>query len=279
MRASVPSYDFCSPESVPEVLERLAAEPGQWRPFAGGTDLMVLLAAGKLDHRGFLSIWGLDELRGISFGAEWVTLGCLTTYTDVLRHEELRREFPLLAAAAAETGGIATQNRGTLGGNIANASPAADTPPALLVYEADVELRSARGSRWLPYHEFHTGYKTTRLQPDELLARMRLRRAPTRMRQYYRKVGTRKAQAISKVCFAGVMNESTRNARIALGSVAPVPLRCFKTEAAIRTGRDPVAALAAEIAAIDDMRSTKAYRLRVAQNLLQEFLNGASRAD
>ncbi len=273
MRAYLPGYELFAPKTLEEALERMAAEPGEWRPFAGGTDLMVLLQAGQLDHRRFVSIWRLEELRGITIDSKFLTLGCLTTYSDVLHHEALRREFPLLAAAAAETGGVATQNRGTLGGNIANASPAADTPPALLVYDAEVELVSARGSRWLAYSEFHTGYKATRLATDELLACVRLPRDTTLFRHYYRKVGPRKAQAISKVCFAGARSESTGEVRIALGSVAPVPLRCRKTEAAIREGRDGLAALASEIAPIDDIRSTAAYRLRVAQNLLKEFLH------
>ena len=273
MRAYIPGYELYAPKTLAEALERMAAEPGQWQPFAGGTDLMVLLEAGKLDHRRFLSIWRLPELRGIEIASDSVTLRCLTTYADVLRHETLRCEFPLLALAAAQTGGAATQNRGTLGGNIVNASPAADTPPALLVYDAEVELLSSRGSRWLPYREFHTGYKTTRLHPDELLARICLPRNLGGFRHYYRKVGTRNAQAISKVCFAGLKNESTGEVRIALGSVAPVPLRCWRIEAAIREGRDVPAALAAEIAPIDDIRSTAEYRLRVAQNLLGEFLH------
>ncbi len=273
MRAHIPSYEMVAPKTLEEAVTRLAEGRGEWRIFAGGTDLMVLLEAGKLTHRRFLSVWRVQELRGITFAPQFVTLGSLTTYTDVLRHEMLRREFPLLAAAAAETGGVATQNRGTLGGNIVNASPAADSPPALLVYDAEVELTSARGSRWLPLREFHTGYKTTQLRADELLARIRLPRETAGFKPYYRKVGTRKAQAISKVCFAGLRNRATGEARIALGSVAPVPLRCLKTEAVVRQGGDAAAALAREIAPIDDMRSTAAYRLRVAQNLLKEFLD------
>lgn len=261
---------FC-PKTLAQALERLAGEPGRWRPFAGGTDLMVLLQAGKLAHRYFLGIWGLRELGGITFTPENVTLGCLTTYTDVLRHPALRREFPLLTAAAVETGAVATQNRGTLGGNIVNASPAADTPPALLVYDAEVELMSVRSSRWVPYHDFHTGYRTTRLAPDELLTRIRISRRAAEFKHYYRKVGTRKAQAISKVCLAGLKNQ--REVRAAVGSVAPVPLRCRRTEAAIRDGGDAAAALASEIAPISDIRSSADYRLRVAQNLLREFLN------
>jgi CO/xanthine dehydrogenase FAD-binding subunit len=234
---------------------------------------MVLFEAGHLPYRRLLSIWRVPELRGITVDDRAITLGALTTYTDVLRHPVLRSEFPLLATAAAETGGIATQNRGTLGGNIVNASPAADSPPALLVYEAEVELTSVRGARWLRYRDFHTGYKQTRLDPDELLTRIRLPRETARLQFVYRKVGTRKAQAISKVCFAGLRDPANGAVRIAFGSVAPVPLRCLRTEAAIREGRDPLAALAAEIAPIDDMRSNAAYRLQVAQNLLREFLN------
>jgi len=274
VRSNVAAFELRVPRSLAEALDLFAAEPGVWRPFAGGTDLMVLFEAGKLDHRRFLSIWRLPELRGISADAEYVRLGALTTYTDVLRHETLSREFPLLAEAARNTGAIATQNRGTLGGNIVNASPAADTPPALLVYDAELELVSARGSRRLPYREFHTGYKQMQLGADELVVRIHLRRDTARWRQYYRKVGTRKAQAISKVCFAGVMDRASGETRIALASVAPVPLRCLRTEAAIAEGRDPLAALADEITPIDDIRSVAAYRRRVAQNLLREFLYG-----
>ena len=235
---------------------------------------MVLFEAGHLPYRRLLNIWRFPELRGIIVDDRTITLGALTTYTEILRHPVLRAGFPLLAAAAAETGGIATQNRGTLGGNIVNASPAADSPPALLVYEAEVELTSTRGARWLPYRDFHTGYKQTRLDPGELLTRIRLPRDTSRFQFVYRKVGTRKAQAISKVCFAGLRDPAKGEVRIAFGSVSPVPLRCLGTEAAIREGRDPLAALAAELSPIDDMRSNADYRLQVAQNLLREFLNG-----
>ena len=227
------------------------------------TDLMVLFEAGKLPWRRFLGLWNLKELRQVEVNDEAVVIGALSTYSDVLRNDVLRREFPLLALAAAETGGIATQNRGTLGGNIVNASPAADTPPALLVYDADVELTSVRGSFWFPYRDFHTGYKQIRLAANEILTRIRLPRG-TEWTPYFRKVGARKAQAISKVCFSGLRNPATGEVRIALGSVAPVPLRCPLTEAAVREGRDAAETLATEISPIDDIRSTSAYRLRVA---------------
>jgi CO/xanthine dehydrogenase FAD-binding subunit len=283
MRAYIPSYDLRDPGSLSEALALLAREPGAWQPFAGGTDLMVLLEAGKLSHKQFFCVSRLDDLRGIEMNADYLTLGALTTYTEVQNHQTLQKEFPLLCAAAKETGSIATQNRGTLGGNIMNASPAADTPPALLVYDAEIELVSQRGIRWLPYHGFHTGYKKTRIAPDELLRAIRLPRRIKRWRQYYRKVGTRKAQAISKVCFAGaalVESGAIQDARIAVGSVAPIVYRAVKTEDALRGHSITPTVIAAtketlvrEIAPIDDIRSTARYRLRVAQNLLEEFLS------
>src|SRR6202049_5413297 len=168
MRAYIPGYDLRVPGSLTEALGLLAGEPGIWKPFAGGTDLMVLLEAGKLSHKRFLSLSKLADLRGIEVTTDAVILGALTTYTEIQQHRVLQTEFPLLCAAARETGSIATQNRGTLGGNIVNASPAADSPPALLAYDAEIELISARGVRWLPYHGFHTGYKKMLLASDEL---------------------------------------------------------------------------------------------------------------
>lgn len=236
---------------------------------------MVGFSAGKLSARRYLNIWPLRELRGIHVGKDAITLGALTTYSDVLSHPVVCEAFPLLASAAAETGGPATQNRGTLGGNIMNASPAADTPPALLVYEAEVELASVRGLRWVPYRHFHTNYKQTMLLPGELLTRIRLPLLTGNIRSRFRKVAARKAQAISKVCFAALHDSETRTIRIAYGSVAPVPLRCFAVEEAIRNGGDPAEALASELSPVTDGRSTAAYRLRVARNLLLDFLHDA----
>ena len=289
MRSYIPAYELAAPRDLSGALESMAAEPGAWKPLAGGTDLMVLLEAGRLSHRKFLSIWKLPELRGIEFTPEYAILGALTSYSDVRCNEALTHEFPLLARAAAETGSIATQNRGTLGGNIANASPAADSPPALLVYDAELELVSAGGMRWVPYFGFWTGYKQIAMRPDELIRRIRLPRsaatgAATRTgksRHYYRKVGTRRAQAISKVCFAAtaqVENNRVNNARIALGSVAPTVFRAVETEKILQ-GASPTPALlraaqetlSGEIAPIDDIRSTARYRRRIAQNLLAEF--------
>jgi len=284
MRASLPQYEMKAPASLGEAIKMMTEEPGRWKAFAGGTDLMVLLEAGKLAHWQFLSLWRVRELRGIAETSEEVRLGALTTYTEVLESAALRREFPLLCRAAAETGGVATQNRGTLGGNIANASPAADSLPALLVYDAELELVSAQGARRVPYHGFHTGYKTMDLRADEIIRCIHLPRQKRDWRSYYRKVGTRRAQAISKVCLAAVAKiEAGRiqDLRIALGSVAPTVARAARTEAFLR-GKAPTAdairaageELAREIAPIDDVRSTARYRRRVAQNLLEEFLSG-----
>jgi CO/xanthine dehydrogenase FAD-binding subunit len=281
MRSFVPGYELKAPRNLSEALEHLSREPGVWKPFAGGTDLMVLLEAGKLGHAKFLSIWKLPELRGIAVTPAHVTLGALTTYSELRGHDVLAREFPLLCRAACETGSIATQNRGTLGGNIANASPAADSPPALLVYDAELELVSARGTRWLPYQGFWKGYKKIELRNDELIRSIRLARDKIYPAYFYRKVGTRRAQAISKVCFAAAARLDAgriADVRIALGSVAPMVLRALETEKLLR-GQEPSATLirsaqeilAREIAPIDDMRSTARYRLRTAQHLLAEF--------
>jgi CO/xanthine dehydrogenase FAD-binding subunit len=282
MRGFIPKYQLTSPASLADALALLRNEPGVWKPFAGGTDLMVLLEAGRLPHRNYINIWGLDELRGMEANESHVTLGALTTYTDVQANPILRDEFPMLCQAASETGGLAIQNRGTLGGNIINASPAADSPPALLAYDAEIELVSSGGSRWLPYHGFHTGYKEMHLGADELLSRIRLPRNTKGVTHYYRKVGTRKAQAISKVCLAAVsrMNDGQiSDTRIALGSVAPIVVRCVQTEDSLR-GRKPDAetiaaacdTLLREISPIDDIRSTADYRLQVSKNLLTDFL-------
>ncbi|HSL22894.1 MAG TPA: xanthine dehydrogenase family protein subunit M [Vicinamibacterales bacterium] len=289
MRAFLPAYDMRQAASLQEALSLMAEAGGGWRPFAGGTDLMVLLESGALPRGRYVSLWGLEELRGVNETPTEVAIGALTTYAEIRNSGVLAREFPLLGRAATETGGLAIQNRGTLAGNIANASPAADSPPALLVYDAQLELASLGGGRRVPYERFHLGYKQMDLAPDELIARIILPRGRRGWREYYRKVGTRRAQAISKVCMAGAIrleDGRVHDVRIALGSVAPVPLRCVATEAALRgTALDEEAladagrALSNEISPIDDVRSTSRYRRQVALNLLREFLVGNGSVD
>ncbi|PYY00366.1 MAG: carbon monoxide dehydrogenase [Acidobacteria bacterium] len=282
MKSYLLRYQMRQARDLGEALEMVSSEPGEWKPFAGGTDLMVLLEQGKLAHRkNFVDLMRVRELRGIEVKSTHVTIGALTRYSELQRNAVLQSEFQLLCQAASETGSIANQNRGTLAGNIANASPAADSPPALLAYDAELELMSHRGVRRVPYSRFHTGYKQMDLASDEIISRIRLPRRNKQWRQHYRKVGTRKAQAISKVCFAGaaeVEDGKIRDIRVALGSVAPTVLRCLKTEALLLGGagssriREAQEQLAAEMSPVDDFRSNAQYRTRVAQNLLAEFL-------
>ena len=282
MRSWLAQYEMRSADTLEQALALLAGEPGAWTPFAGGTDLMVLLEAGRLPQRRFLDLWRLDELRGILATEDEVAIGALSTYTDLLADPVVASEFPLVAEAARVTGACAIQNRGTVGGNIANGSPAADLPPALLVYDASIELVSSRGRRRVPYHAFHTAYKQMDLGRDELIASVRLPRGGQFARQTYRKVGTRRAQAISKLCFAATaaIDDRIRDIRIGLGSVAPTVVRARHAEAVLRgrpvdvqTIADARSALARDMAPIDDVRSTADYRLKVAGNLLEEFLS------
>ena len=282
MRSDPAEYELVAPADLRAALLLLANEPGAWLPVAGGTDVMVQYAAGKLSARKLLSIWNLPELRGIEVLPDEVRIGAGCTYTQLREHATVPKEFPLLARAARWTGGIANQNRGTLGGNIVNASPAADSLPALLVYEAELILASVRGERRVPYRDFHLGYKKMNLAPDELIRAICLQRRFSGYASYARKVGARNAQAISKVCVAALgklTGETVDDIRIALGSVAPVPLRLVETERLIRGKRIDASLLtqakqhvAAEIKPIDDIRSTANYRAAVAANLVAEFL-------
>jgi OHCU decarboxylase len=275
-----------APGSFQAIVSLLAKEPGAWLPIAGGTDVMVQYAAGKLPARKLVSIWNLPELRRIEVAADEIRIGAGCTYSDLRRHEIVGHEFPLLASAARWTGSIANQNRGTIGGNIVNASPAADSLPALLAYDAELILVSVRGERRVPYVTFHTGYKRTLLAPDELIQAVCLSRRFSGYFSHARKVGARNAQAISKVCIAALGRTADgviEDVRIALGSIAPVPLRLRETEQTLR-GQAMNSALlllarktaTAEIRPIDDIRSTARYRAAVAGNLVVEFLNRLS---
>src|SRR6202044_1812866 len=282
MRSDPSDYHLVAPGSLEAAVSLLAEDPGGWLPIAGGTDVMVQYAAGKLSSRKLLSIWNLPELRQIEVLPNELHIGAGCTYADLRKHDVVERELPLLARAARWTGGIANQNRGTIGGNIVNASPAADSLPALLVYEAELILVSIRGERRLPYAAFYTGYKKSHLAADELVRAVCL---PRRFMGYFshaRKVGARNSQAISKVCMAAMGRQVygvIEDVHIALGSVAPVPIRLKETEQAVKGKRldsDLLflakKAAAAEILAIDDIRSTARYRSAVAGNLVAEFL-------
>jgi putative cofactor-binding repeat protein len=282
VRAHPGDYQLVAPGNLSAVLSLLASEPGSWLPIAGGTDVMVQYAAGKLAPRKLVSIWNLPQLRGIKVLPGEIQIGAGCTYTELRQHEQITREFPLLSAAASWTGGIANQNRGTLGGNIVNASPAADSLPALLVYEAELLLVSARGERRLSYSGFHLAYRKTQLSPDELVQAVCLKRRFSGYDAHARKVGARNAQAIAKVCIAALGRLASgvvEDIHLAMGSVAPVPLRLHETERAVKGRRIDRELLrlasrtaAQEIRPIDDVRSTARYRAAVAGNLVVGFL-------
>jgi CO/xanthine dehydrogenase FAD-binding subunit len=282
MRSDPNDYELVAPGNLSAVVSLLADQPGSWLPIAGGTDVMVQYAAGKLTARKMVSLWNLPELRQIEVANSELNIGATCTYSQIRNHQVVKKEFSLLASAASWTGGIANQNRGTLGGNIVNASPAADSLPALLVYEAELMLVSVRGERRVPYVDFHTGYKKTLLAPDELIRAICLPRRTSGYVSYSRKVGARNAQAISKVCVAALgqlSNGKVDDIRIAAGSVAPVPLRLRETEGVVKGNTIDSAlmqhakkAAAGEIRPIDDIRSTAAYRSAVLGNLVMEFL-------
>ena len=265
MLGPVSNRQLFEPKSVGDALALLRDE-GPLVPLAGCTDLYVSLNFGTLRETRFLNLWRLRTLRQITKRDERLSIGALATYTDIIKSPLVGRRLPMLVAAAREIGGVQIQNRGTIGGNVANASPAGDTLPVLAAADALVVLRSAAGIRRIPFAEFYTGYRQTVRRPDELIVALEV--AKLRGRQRFRKVGTRAAQAISKVVMAAVVGSSPR---IAVGSVAPTVLRLRATEAALAAGASIAEAqqlLLEEIAPIDDVRSTAEYRRRVAVNLL-----------
>lgn len=256
------------PRSLDHAL-RMLRDEGPLVPLAGCTDLYVGLHFGTVAGRRFLDLQGLRTLRGIRRRGDTLLIGALTTYAELIESPLVRRRLPILAEASRWVGSPQIQNRGTLGGNVANASPAGDTLPVLAVADATVVLRSVDGERRVPFNGFYTGYRQTVLRPDELILAIEI--PPVEGRQWFRKVGTRAAQAISKIVMAAVR---APHPRIALGSVAPTVIRVPRTEAVLAAGgtlADAQAALMDEIHPIDDLRSTAAYRRRVSANLLAQF--------
>jgi xanthine dehydrogenase small subunit len=285
MRAALSTLDVARPRNLEHALKLLHASLGAGRlvPLAGGTDLFVTLNSGLVPGRRFLDLGGLRELRGVREQGGHLVLGALTTFSEIRGHALVRRRYPALAAAAAEIGAWQIQNRGTLGGNIANASPAGDSLPVLLALEAVVHARSVRGTREVPFTGLFRGYRDLALEPDELIVAVSLPPAPARAKQFFRKVGTRRAQSISKVVLAGLLRLGRDSrvdvARVALGSVAPVTLRAGRAEHALLGARPSAmtaaaarAALLEDIAPIDDIRSDRGYRRRVSGNVLEQFL-------
>jgi xanthine dehydrogenase small subunit len=268
VRTAIGRLELIEPRSLSHAL-RLLRDEGPLVPLAGCTDVFVALNFGAPPGSRFLNLWRLDELRRIEVRGDVLSIGALATFTDLIRSRAVRRRLPMLAAAAREIGGVQIQNRGTIGGNVANASPAGDTLPVLAASDAMVVLAGAGGTRRVPFGAFYTGYRATVMRRDELIVALEVGRVEGA--QWFRKVGTRAAQAISKVVMAGVRGPATR---IALGSVAPTVVRVPRTEAVLTAGgsmEEAQAALAGEIQPIDDLRSTAAYRRRIALNLVAKF--------
>ena len=277
MQGSITNRTLLEPKSLSDAL-RMLRDEGPLVPMAGCTDLYVSLNFGTLAATRFVNLWPLDELRTIRVRGDVLSIGALATYTDIIRSPLVRRRLPMLVAAAREVGGVQIQNRGTIGGNIANASPAGDTLPVLAASDATLVLQSADRTRRVPFSAFYTGYRRSVLGPGELIAALEV--PPVHGRQWFRKVGTRAAQAISKVVMAAVAPVAGDPPRIALGSVAPTVVRLPSTEAALADGaslEEAQRVLIEEIAPIDDIRSTAAYRTRVAANLLARFWNDRHR--
>ena len=268
MKPALSGYELIRPRHLADALKTLAARP-EVVPLAGATDLYVALNFGTLAPRSFLDLWGLTPLRRIAVTDGTLSIGALATYTAVLRSRLVQRHLPMLVEAAREVGGMQIQNRGTIGGNIANASPAGDTLPVLAAADAVVVLRSAAGERRVPFNGFYTGYRESIRRRDELIVAVEI--PPIAGTQWFRKVGTRAAQAISKVVMAAVRGPAPR---IALGSVAPTVVRLPRTEAALAGGAsldEAARVLASEIHPIDDVRSSAGYRRGVSVNLLRRF--------
>ncbi len=284
-------FDCLQPSSLAEAFEMLLVQHDlPIQPLAGGTDLYVYLNAGALPSCTFLDLSRFEELRCTNIKDDAIEIGALTSFTAIRHHKQIQIEFPMLAEAAAVIGAVQIQNRATIGGNIANGSPAGDSLPVLLAYDAAIQLASKNGRRQIPYDEFYTGYRRSQMNQDELIEKIILPRKNSigKIYQHFCKIGTRRAQAISKVVAAfwlEVSDETVIDSRIAYGSVAPTPIRLQKVEGILNGQRlndatieNAITTLREEIKPIDDVRSTAFYRQQVSENILRRFLeNSAAR--
>lgn len=272
-----------SPNTLTEAYDLLAERGGNAKIIAGGTDLMVLMNAHQLDAAEFIDIWRLNELRGITDEGDTIRIGALTTYTQLIKSPLIRQSVPALVEASRTIGAIQIQNRGTIGGNIVNASPAGDSLPVLAAFDAEVEIGSSRGVRRVAFNQFYTGYRQTVMEPDELLLAVRLPKLKADERSFFFKVGTRRAQAISKVVLAmkaQVADGMIKSIGIGIGSVAPTVIRATQAEKSL-TGapldrdrfQQACQMIPRDISPITDMRSTEHYRRTVARNAMAKLLN------
>jgi xanthine dehydrogenase small subunit len=271
-----------SPTTLTEVYALLTERGRSIRVVAGGTDLMVLMNAHQLDDAEFLDLWRVNEMRGITDEGDALRIGALSTYTQLIESAMIQLHVPALVAASRTIGAIQIQNRGTIGGNVVNASPAGDSLPVLAAYDAEVEIGSGRGTRRVPFNRFYAGYRRTVLDPDELVLAVRIQKMKKGERDFFWKVGTRRAQAISKTVMAAkaqIANGRIGSISIGVGSVAPTVIRVPQTErllagAALTSDLVERARrlIAQEVAPITDLRSTEHYRRTVTGNVLARFL-------
>jgi CO/xanthine dehydrogenase FAD-binding subunit len=277
-------YDPTSvaPTNLDEAYELLAARGRRAKIIAGGTDLMVTLNAGSLDAKEFVDIWCLNELRGIDDGGETIRIGALTTYTQLIKSPLIQLGVPALVEASRTIGAIQIQNRGTIGGNIVNASPAGDSLPVLAAFDAEIEIGSVRGVRRVDFNHFYIGYRQTVMEPDEILLAVRLPKLKPNERSFFFKVGTRRAQAISKIVMGGKVGSTgavINSISVALGSVAPTVIRARQTESLLTNATLDASiierakrTISEEITPITDLRSTEHYRRTVTGNALAKIL-------
>ncbi|HEU0186150.1 MAG TPA: xanthine dehydrogenase family protein subunit M [Blastocatellia bacterium] len=271
-----------TPATIDEAYKLLAERGRRAKIIAGGTDLMVALNAGSLDAEEFIDIWCLNELRGIYDEGETIRIGALTTYTQLIKSHLIQLTVPALAEASRTIGAIQIQNRGTIGGNIVNASPAGDSLPVLAAFDAELEIGSARGVRRIEFNRFYTGYRQTVMAPDEMLLAVKLPKLKPNERSFFLKVGTRRAQAISKIVMGvrvGTTGAVIDTISVALGSVAPTVIRARQTESLLTNAildatiiERAKRTISEEIVPITDLRSTEHYRRTVAGNALAKIL-------
>jgi CO/xanthine dehydrogenase FAD-binding subunit len=266
------------PQSRAEALALLARTPDAV-PVAGGTDVLVHWPTRPAEHdRTYLDLSRLDDCKGIRWDDGDLVLGGLATYWEVIRDARAGQELPLLVQAARQVGAVQIQTRGTWAGNVVNASPAADGVPALMAYDAVVVLESVRGRVEVPLADFYTGYKQMRRAADELVVAIRVPRRPYALQRFV-KVGSRRAQAIAKVGLA--VTRWAAGWRVVAASVAPTIRRCPALErlltdgAALQSPDDLLPAIAADVAPIDDIRSTGAYRRQVMARVLFDAVRAA----
>ncbi|MEO5616338.1 MAG: xanthine dehydrogenase family protein subunit M [Candidatus Eisenbacteria bacterium] len=285
MKSALSTLELLLPRTLEEALKHMAAKDRPM-PLAGGTDLFVYLNGGAQPECRYMDVSRLAVLRHVLVGRNTITIGGGVTFRAIREHAEIRRRFPSLTAVAAEVGAWQIQNRATIAGNIANASPAGDSLPVLLAHDATVHVRSTRGVRDVAFADLYLGYRKLAIEPDELITAVTLTSPPKWTCAFFRKVGTRRAQSISKVVFAGVLaarpGQEVTHVRLAYGSMAATPARARHAEEALlgrRLTAGTVAAarsaLARDFTPIDDIRSERDYRMAVAENVLEQFLRSA----